>query len=79
MNKRANGVSAKSVRFAAAVLICGAILAGAMGAGCDIPAASSEFREAAGSSIEQGIRSIIDGILDGIFAVIDQAGDGTGG
>ena len=30
-----------------------------------------DFRTAAGPAIESGVRSIVDGVLDGLFAVIE--------
>lgn len=53
-------------------------LFGATGAGCDVPYASSTFRDAAMSQISTGVKSIVNGIIDGIFAVLKEAGDGSG-
>ena len=35
----------------------------------------TEFREAAGPALEEGLNSIMDGLLDGLFAAIEP--DGT--
>jgi len=38
-------------------------------AGCD--AVNKEFRAAAGPAIESGVDAILDGLVDGFFAVFD--------
>lgn len=45
-------------------------LALSSGAGCDDDN-SREFREAALDSLRQGVSTILDGLVDGAFAVID--------
>ncbi len=39
-------------------------------AGCDSEMAK-EFREVASPSLQSGISSILDGVVDGVFAVVD--------
>jgi hypothetical protein len=44
------------------------------------PGCSDEFREAAGPALEQGVNSLLDGFVDGVFAVVDPdatTADGT--
>lgn len=31
----------------------------------------AEFRDAAGPEVEAGVRSVLNGLLDGLFAVVD--------
>jgi len=49
------------------------ILAAACLTGCD---RSREFRDAAGSALHSGVSLILDGLVDGVFAVIEP--DTTG-
>lgn len=57
-------------------------------AGCDEDAVSREFRDAATSSISEGLKSILTGVVDGLVAVTEtgtnvsadeQADNNTGG
>jgi hypothetical protein len=67
-------------RFALVSVLLLAILVGATGVSCsDIPFASPAFREAAGGGIKDGVKSIVDAIVDGIFAAIENAGRGGSG
>ena len=36
-----------------------------------------QFRTAAGDSIEQGVQSIVSGVLDGVFAILEPDSDTT--
>ena len=39
--------------------------------GCDEEAALLAFRDAATSDLETGVKSIMDGIIEGLFAAVD--------
>ena len=57
--------------FAAATLVTGIA--------CDDEEAGRAFRDAAASSLQAGVNSIVDGIVDGVFAVFELgAGEGSG-
>ena len=43
--------------------------------GCDSEEALKTFRDTASSSIQQGISSILDGVLEGMFAVVEMGDD----
>ena len=43
--------------------------------GCDDEAALKMFRDTAASNIQQGIGSILDGVLEGVFAVVQRGDD----
>ena len=45
------------------------------GTGCG--AAWTEFRSVAGPSLQQGVKAIVNGLLDGVFAVADPSGSGS--
>lgn len=47
-----------------------------MGLGCD-SAARAVFRDTATESIGEGVRTIVNGMLDGFIAAIQEAGDGN--
>jgi len=49
-----------------AALVSGVLLT--TSAGCE---KAGEFRSVAGSSVEQGVHLIADGVIDGIFAVFE--------
>ncbi len=56
-----------------------AICWGSTTAGC-IPFAGQEFREVAGPAFESGVTQIVNGVLEGLFAVVQPdsiATDGT--
>lgn len=62
-------------RMVAAALLLAAVLGMTAGLSCEnIPFASATFRDAALGEISSGVKSIVNGILDGIFAVIEEAG-----
>ncbi|MEP0844797.1 MAG: hypothetical protein HRF43_19020 [Phycisphaerae bacterium] len=65
-----------AVRTAAALLTVGLILAGTPGLGCD-NAAATTFRETATDAIGQGVKTIVNGVLDGLIAAINDAGDSS--
>ncbi len=56
-------------------LLLSAILLGATGLSCDDDAAAV-FREEATSAIGAGVKTIVNGILDGLIAAVEAAGDG---
>ena len=65
------------LRGAAVWLLMTALLFTTTGVSCDdIPFATSTFRDASLDQISTGVKGIVDGIIDGIFAVLEQAGDG---
>ena len=57
-------------------LMLAVILVGASGWSCDSDA-SATFRQEATSEIGEGVKTIVNAILDGLIAAIEQAGDGT--
>ena len=60
MTKRERGPGGLAVWFVAAVL--------AVSSGCVL--SGSEFRAIAGPAVENGVTQIVNGLLDGLFAVI---------
>ncbi len=62
--KQRHSLSKKALRASIAAMSAGATFA----TGC---LTGSEFREAAAPLVEQGVDSIMDGLIDGLFAVID--------
>jgi hypothetical protein len=79
-----NGIGSRSRsaitrRNGAVVLLLTAVLFATMGLSCgDIPYVSGTFRDASIDQISAGVKDIVNGILDGIFAVLQSAGDGPG-
>jgi hypothetical protein len=57
-------------------LVLAAVLVGVTGTGCDQSARAS-FREAAVGPIGDGVRSAMNGVLDGVIAAITNAGDSS--
>jgi len=51
------------------------IMVGSMGPSCDSDA-SATFRETATSAIGDGVRTIMNGLLDGAIAAVEAVGDG---
>jgi hypothetical protein len=60
--------------LAAAVL--SAILFGSAGLNCD-QNAQADFRNTATSAVADGVKTIIDGLIDGWAAAVQNAGDGS--
>jgi len=61
----------------------GAILALAaltlvVGTACDEEEGARAFRDAAASGLEAGVKSIMDGVIEGMFAVLDIGTDQDG-
>lgn len=52
------------------------LLGGACLSGCE-PAIREEFRTAAFSSVQTGVSSILQGVVDGLFAVAEPEPSGT--
>lgn len=69
------GLSRRSVKRAAIGLLLLCSLVGASGPGCDGEAAAA-FRQAATGPIGEGVKGIVNGVLDGMIAAIENAGDG---
>ncbi len=63
-------------RSAGVGLVLAAILIGGVDVTCDSDAGAT-FRQEATSAIGDGVKTILDGIVDGVVAAIGQAGDGT--
>ena len=58
------------------LLLAGLILT-TTGVSCaDVPFVTSTFRDASMDQISAGVKDIVNGIIDGIFAVLQEAGDG---
>ncbi|MCH7701328.1 MAG: hypothetical protein IID37_06540 [Planctomycetes bacterium] len=59
---------------------CGATLAAvfalACGGGCGVSDLSAEFRAAAGGQLQTGVTALLNGLVDGAFAVLEP-GDPT--
>ncbi len=64
-------------RLGRSFLIAGAAVILVGQTGC-IPGGGTQFREAALPAIETGVSSILNGVLDGIFAAIEVESDTTG-
>lgn len=62
----------------AGLLICAGILLGAAGPSCDHDAATT-FRQEATGAIGEGVKTIMNGVLDGLIAAVEEAGDGPSG
>jgi hypothetical protein len=71
--------SRRSRSWCAIVALATATLLG--GTACDEEAAGRAFRDAAATSLESGVKSIMDGVIEGLFAAFDigtdQASDDT--
>jgi hypothetical protein len=75
-NEEPNMSRHRASRSLLACFIMCVLLAVCSGASCDAIVASDTFRDAAASSIGSGVRDIVNGILDGLIALVEQAGDG---
>ena len=66
-------------RFARHASIVAAAMSLRAVSGCG--AAGKEFRSIAGPAVQQGVSSIVNGLLDGVFAVVDPntTGNSTSG
>ena len=60
----------------ASLLIAAAVLLGCTGLACDTDAQAT-FRQTATDAIGSGIKTIMDSIIDGMVAAVEQAGDGS--
>ncbi len=54
-----------------------AVLGLMLGTACDEEEAFRAFREASSTNVQSGINNIVDGFIDGLFAVFDQGTDQT--
>ena len=62
------------------LLLTAALVFTTTGVSCaDIPFTTSTFRDASMDQISTGVKGIISGIIDGLFAVLEEAGDGGDG
>ena len=57
-------------------LVLVGLLVGLAGTGCDSDA-QADFRQEATESIGEGVKTIVDAVIDGFVAAIVNAGDGT--
>jgi hypothetical protein len=64
---RSNGVRGAILALAAVSLL--------LGTACDEEEAFRTFRSTASDSIQSGVNSIVDGLVDGLFAVFEQGTD----
>ncbi len=78
MNRTGPGFpQASGWRMLVVTVLLTAVVLMTTGLGCeDVPYTSATFRDAALSEINSGVKSIVNGILDGIFAVLQEAGHG---
>lgn len=70
----------RSTRCAATLA---AVFALACGGGCGASDLSAEFRAAAGDQLQTGVTALLNGLVDGAFAVLEPGdstatGNGTG-
>jgi hypothetical protein len=68
--------SARALRRAVLGLVLVSVVVGVAGTGCDHEAQTA-FREAAVGPIGDGVRTTMNGVLDGIIAALEDAGDGS--
>ncbi|HSW45867.1 MAG TPA: hypothetical protein VLM89_09875 [Phycisphaerae bacterium] len=59
-------------------LVLLAVMTGAAGLDCD-QNAQAEFRDTATSALADGVKTILNGLIDGWAAAIQNAGDGPAG
>jgi hypothetical protein len=62
----------RGARCAILALLAGILL---VGTACDEDAAVRAFRDAAGGSLQTGVGSIMDGVVDGLFAMLEIGDD----
>lgn len=67
--------SRRNRRWRATLALAGAALV--MGTACDEEAAGRAFRDAASASLQSGMKNIMDGVIDGMFAIF-ELGDSEG-
>lgn len=68
-------LSRTRIRGPQAMLACSLMLGVTMGLSCDSDAAAT-FRQTATGPIGEGVKTIVNGVLDGWIAAIQEAGDG---
>lgn len=68
----------RCARGATVALLTLLALAAGLAAGCG-EEVSREFRRAAMGSIQSGVRSVANGVLDGLFALAEPSGGESGG
>lgn len=73
--KFGSGCGGRRFRTAGAVAAL-LVLPVVFGAGCG-DKADEKFRDAAFDSVESGIKSILDGIISGVFAINDDLGSAS--
>jgi hypothetical protein len=62
----------KRARCAILALLIGVLV---VGSACDEEAAGRAFRDAAAGSLQSGVGSIMDGVVDGLFAMLEVGDD----
>jgi hypothetical protein len=75
MRQSSRGLTLLATRGVVTAAVLVAIVVGASGVSCDHEAATV-FRQTATGPIGDGVKSILDGILDGVVAAIENAGSG---
>ena len=65
----------RAVKTCARLILIVGLATSMMGISCSGDAAAA-FRQTATSSIGAGIKTILDGIVDGMVAAVESAGDG---
>jgi len=63
-------------RSAATGIVLAGLLLGVTGVSCDSDA-QADFRQEVAGSIGQGVKTIVDAVIDGFVAAIVNAGDGS--
>lgn len=76
MRHNSHGFARQIIGRVACGLVLVAVLVGVSGTGCDHDAQTA-FRQAAVGPIGDGVRSAMNGVLDGVIAALENAGDGS--
>jgi len=76
MRHISRGFSARTLRRAVLGLVLVAVVVGVAGTGCD-HAAQTAFRQAAVGPIGDGVRTTMNGVLDGVIAALENAGSSS--
>ena len=61
--------------WCAIMALCAVVLLA--GTGCDEEAALRAFRDSASGSLQTGLQSIMNGVIEGMFAVFDLGSDSS--
>jgi hypothetical protein len=74
--RNGSGTWWRSIGVRGAILTLGAASL-VLGTACDEEEAFRTFRSTASASIQDGVNSIVDGVVDGMFAIMEQGTDGS--